>query len=164
MSSEEKEYYDFDPNMKRIMMKVYNNYLKMVQRSLGDGVTYSDVLNQYGKYVFKDKFVGVFPSDKIPKLDEKKPYAIVNLDNSKLPGSHWIGLAYNRLNKKVMVYDSFGRYTKDILPSIKILYKKKTEDTEHDAEERLKEDNCGQRVLAWLLLFENYGPLSAKSI
>lgn len=134
-----------------------------VEPKIGTGITYLEDLNKLGNEYFGSKFTGVFPADQIPKLSARKPYAIINLDKSGQPGSHWIALAYSKRRisgARIMVYDSFGRPTKTILPSLK----GKFIDTEYDAEQGLKEENCGARSLAWLLLFDLFGPKVAIKI
>ena len=85
---------------------IYNQVLKLVEHQLSNKTTYQRDLLKFGKRVFGDKFVGVFASDRIPKLKEGQ-YAILNLDKSDEPGSHWIAVAMK--NNKTHVYDSFGR-------------------------------------------------------
>lgn len=144
--------------------KYYNEILKIMHSRLGNDSTYSDELLRTGLMYLGRKFKGVFPSDKIPRLTSLQPYAIINLDNSKQPGSHWVGVAYDSQSDNVIVYDSFGRHTRKILPSISGVYGGKVVDTESDQEQRLKEDNCGQRALAWLILFDKLGPDTALKI
>ena len=67
-------------------------------------------------------------------------YAIVNLDKHDMPGSHWVAMADS------MVYDSFGR---DVGLG---------ETTERDVEQGRREDNCGQRCVAFLCVYHAYGP------
>ena len=53
---------------------------KKVYPLIGDKTTYLSELLRIGKKLFGVKFKGVFPSDKIPKLNDLSPYAILNLD------------------------------------------------------------------------------------
>lgn len=85
---------------------------------------------------------------------------IVNLEPRGQRGEHWVALADN------LVYDSFGR-TKVLelrehklgpVPSSDLTY------TEDDAEQTKREDNCGQRCIAWLMTYEKYGPVGAREI
>ena len=104
-----------------------------------------------------NKFKGVYPSDKIPKLNKLQPYAILNLDNSSKPGSHWIAVAYDDNNNNIVVYDSFGRNSQKIIPNLYNAYGGRVIDADYDSEQRIKEDNCGQRSLAWLVIADNDG-------
>ena len=62
----------------------------------------------YNDTILKQIFIGVFASDKIPKL-EKIPSAItVNLDVSENPGTHWMALYFPN-EGKCEYFDSFGR-------------------------------------------------------
>lgn len=144
--------------------KLYNDILKYMENVLGNSTTYSDVLQKAGISLLGHKFMGVFPSDKIPNLNQIKPYAIVNLDKSGLPGTHWVALAYNDNDGSVMVYDSYGRKTSKILPYIMNMYGGRIVQTDNDPEQRLKENNCGQRALTWLKLYDLKGPELAIQI
>ena len=118
--------------------------------------TNSNELMNFGKQIFGKRFVGVYSSDDIPNLN-KGQSAIINIDDSSEPGSHWIAII-NHPDVGVVIYDSFGRFTRVIIPSIIQRYPNTT-DTEHDAEQDLGghiETNCGQRSMAFLkLAYEN---------
>lgn len=140
----------------RLIEKEYNLILDSIVKTLGNEITYNTDLHKNGLELFGNKFKGVYSSDKIPKLSKLQPYAIINLDKSSQPGSHWIAVAYSNKNDGIVVYDSFGRKSKKIIPSIYNVFNKVI-DTDYDAEQQLKEDNCGQRALAWLVIFDKYG-------
>ena len=55
----------------------------------------------------KQVFRGVFPCDKIPSIAESTYAVIVNTDNSKKKGSHWILLYVS--DQTCIFIDSFGR-------------------------------------------------------
>ena len=150
-------------NEEKEIMKEYNLILKDFEKKLGNNSTFNTDLDKIARKHLGNKFHGVYSSDKIPKLNELKPYAIINLDNSKQPGSHWVGLAFDRKmngGKDLVVYDSFGRKTKKILPDA---YKKfngsghTIKDTDYDAEQKKSEKNCGQRSLAFLVYYNKHG-------
>ena len=149
--------------LKRIAEKNYNEMLNLIEKTMGNQITFTNDLEKFGKYVLGNKFQGVFPSDQTKKLTILKPYSIINLDKSTQPGSHWIALAYDPTEDSVTVYDSFGRKSKKIIPNIYSLYSGVI-DTEYDAEQRIREDNCGQRCLAWLMVYEGLGKEAAKLI
>ncbi len=140
---------------------LYNKALKYIERFVGDDVTTSTDLHTFGKRFFGNSFKGVYASDKIPFLSGISKYMIVNLDQSYLIGSHWVAVA--KKNNKLYVYDSFGRKTKKILPA---LFKKhlKVLDSEYDAEQKVHEQNCGARSLAWLFIFKEFGSTMAMKI
>ena len=129
----------------------YNKVLKTI---INKGLLRNDnagdqELTIVGKQFFGDDYIGTFPSDKIPK---KNGYMIVNLDNSSQGGSHWIAL-YQKNGKKY-VYDSFGRKTKKILPSLKggSIF-----DAEYDPEQGIREGNCGARSMSFLYVLDKLG-------
>ena len=119
------------------VMKIYNAVLKdIIYPILGKKTTWGDDLTRMGHKLFGKTYAGTFSSDKIPDLgfikkgifkipitvnnikSNSKLYTCINLDNSNQPGSHWVALAYDVFTSKIMIYDSFGRDTKKILPSL----------------------------------------------
>ena len=117
-------------------------------------------LMQFGKQLLGEKFADVYSSDQRPALSKNKPYAILNTKPMSSGGEHWIGLARIPTTGKVMHYDSFGRSHRQLFPD-------RWEDavnTELDAEQDDRKTECGQRSLAWLLLFDKLGPSAAKII
>ena len=96
--------------------KEYKNIQKnYIVPLLGNSTTYLTDLTAIGKKIFGSKYKETFPSDKIPKLTDESPYAILNLDKSTEPGSHWIAICKNPKNNTTLVYDSFGRKGSTIL-------------------------------------------------
>lgn len=134
--------------------KIYNQVLKLVEAKLSNTTTYQRDLLNFGKRVFGDKFVGVHASNEIPKLKEGD-YAILNLDKSSEPGSHWIAVAMK--NNNTHVYDSFGRDSKKIIPSVFKSGNGKILDADDDAEQEDSELNCGARSISFLLVFHIWG-------
>ena len=139
--------------------QIYNHFVKIVESLVGNGETHSANLEKVGKEMFDKKFAGVFAADTIPKSTNFK-YCIANLDNSDQPGSHWVAMARLPGPKRYLVYDSFGRSTSEILPDLQV----PNEQTEQDAEQKREEDNCGARCLAWLTMFDMFGPDVARQI
>ena len=141
---------------------LYKKILKDVEGLTGDKTTYLQQLNGVGKKILGVKFKGVFPSDKIPKLHDLTPYCILNLDKSTEPGSHWVALAKH--GKDSILYDSFGRDNKQIIPALRYSGNGSIIDTDRDAEQKIKETNCGARCLAWLKFFDEYGAKNSMLI
>lgn len=139
------------------IIEEYNKILKDFENILGNDTTFNTDLQRIAIKKLGSKFSGVYPSDKIPRLNELKSYAIINLDNSSQPGSHWVAVAYDKNTDKLVFYDSFGRSSKKILPSLHAKFGGSILDTEDDAEQKMKEDNCGQRSLAFLSYFDKNG-------
>ena len=78
-----------------------------------------------------------------------KQCCIVNLDIRESSGSHWIAIA--QAGEDLLVYDSFGRCVVDG----DVIH------TENDPEQNMMETNCGQRCLAWLCIFQQFGGKAA---
>jgi len=123
-------------------MDVYNSYLKIIEDELQNSSTTTDAeLKRYCTGAFGRKFRGVYPLDKIPELKNKQSL-IFNLDRADQSGSHWMALYW--CNDTNYVYDSFGRSSKKLNVPLK------SSDDDDDAEQKMKESNCGQRSISWL--------------
>lgn len=132
----------------------YHIFLKKIENKYGNKETNTDELNMIGNKMFNTKFKGVFASDNIPKMKNNR-YAIINLDDSSERGSHWVSLI--KENNKSLVYDSFGRKTYKILPNLIQSGNGVILETENDSEQSKLEENCGQRCLAALKVYDKYG-------
>ena len=148
-------------NVKKTIEKVYHNNLKIVQDQYtkNNKVTYLDQLDKIGRKLFGTKFYGVYPSDKIPKLNMVKRYCILNLDKSTESGSHWVALALLK-DGKTIFYDSFGRCHTKIIPSLNLSGNGRIINSEKDKEQKIREQNCGQRCLAFLMTLDKYDSLA----
>lgn len=131
----------------------YRRWLKFAERLLGSKVTNGAELKNVCRELFGEKFKGVFPSDRIPKL-ERGTCAIANVDRSGEPGSHWVAVT------PTLFYDSFGRRHKELVSHAKL----KQHDTELDREQEFAEENCGARCVAFLIVSMVYGDSIAKHI
>jgi hypothetical protein len=141
----------------------YNYYLnKKVYPLIGDKTTYLTELLGASKKLFGVKFKGVYPCDKIPKLNDLAPYCILNLDSSKEKGSHWIALA--KSNNETLVYDSFGRDYKKIIPNLNYSGNGRIKNTDKDAEQKILATDCGARCIAFLMVFDKHGKDTAMLI
>ena len=143
-------------------LKLYNEILSRVEKLVGNKTTYLQDLENQGKKLLAVKFSGVYPADKIPCLNSIKKYAILNLDKSTEPGSHWVAIAKH--NNTTLLYDSFGRDHKKIIPALAKSGNGKIINTDRDAEQDILETNCGARCLAWLILMDYSGAKIAKLI
>ena len=141
--------------------KRYDQLFKKMVGLLGNKVTYNTDLDRVGKQVFKDKYAGTFASDQLPQLTDRVPYCILNVDKSHEGGSHWIGVCKVPRSGDVMIYDSFGRKSSELIPHVKSAGGQIV-DTDYDAEQRDEETNCGARCMAWIALFDEMGPDAAK--
>jgi hypothetical protein len=145
--------------------KIYNNYLlNEVYPLIGNKTTYLGKLEGASKTKLKVKFKGVFPSDKIPKLNDLTPYCILNLDKSTESGSHWIALAKLENSNDCVIYDSFGRDYKEIIPNLNLSGNGRIINSDLDQEQEISETDCGARCLSFLLVFDRHGSEMAKLI
>lgn len=145
--------------------QLYKDTLKNIIYPLtGNKSTYMNDLDRVGRKLLGVKFKGVFPSDKIPKLNDLKPYCVLNLDKSTQPGSHWVALSKINGKNSCILYDSFGRSNKKIMPNLVNSKNGKILDSDRDAEQKISESDCGARSLAFLVVLDKYGVDVAKLI
>lgn len=170
--------------MEKKSLLIYNNVLKnIIYPVLGKKTTWGRDLTKMGHKLFQRNYVGTFPSDKIPDIGKNndgsdvtdstvkknsKLYCILNLDNSSQPGSHWIAIGYDipkdAAEGKILVYDSFGRNTEDIIPSLVQKFGNKLEIVDQDSEQDVNMDDCGPRCLSFLYVLDRIGSKYAKLI
>ena len=98
------------------------------------------------------------------KLTDLEPYCILNLDNSKQKGSHWVWVCKDTNRGDTVIYDSFGRANKKIIPPLKTSGNGKIHDTDRDVEQEIWELDCGQRSMAFLCLCDGWGVELAKQL
>lgn len=138
--------------------KYYNDCLKDIYNMIGNKTTYDSQLSKCAKKLFGHKFKGVYASDMIPRLNDLSKYCILNLDKSNMPGSHWVALAKIEDKDEAIIYDSFGRNYKKIIPSIKFSGNGKIRNADmNDTEQKIKQTDCGARCLAFLKVCEDLG-------
>ena len=140
----------------------FNLYTKNIIKAVGDQALYTNQVDELGKKYFKNRFHGTYSSDKLPTLTAKQPYAIINVDSSKQPGSHWMAIAYCPIRLQTLVFDSFGRKTSILTPSI--FKKYQTVDTDYDKNQLIRENSCGQKSVTFLRIFDKFGWDTAKLI
>ena len=143
---------------------LYDKYLKKSNKLVGTKTTYLTQLDKVGRKLFGTKFRGVYPSDRIPKLTDSTPYAILNLDKESGIGTHWISVCKIPGKNETMIYDSFGRHHKKIISTLNLSGNGKIINTKLDAEQRLFATDCGSRSICWIMLFDKHGPDVAKLI
>lgn len=159
---------------------IYNKVLDdIIYPILGKKTTWGKDLTKMGHKLFGMNYAGTFPADMIPNIGKNKDgsditdnnikkdsplYVILNLDRSSLPGSHWISAGYEIATKKIWVYDSFGRNTKAIIPTLVQKFGNKLRMADDDAEQMMHEDDCGSRCLAFLYVLDRMGSKFAKLI
>ena len=141
--------------------KIYNLALDHIESVVGNKALFDDTLKTLGRDLLGKKFAGVYPVDLI-KFPPGKKYMIFNTDISTMSGEHWMALVKEK--NMYYVYDSFGRSTQEIAP---ILFKqamKRIVDADQDAEQGIEEENCGQRSLSFLFVWDQFGKKLAMKI
>lgn len=147
-----------DNPLKRYKMtanQLYEYVLKHVEKQIGSKVTSGFQLDELCKKSFGKQWAGVFPADKIPELNSTQCKAIYNADKSGEPGTHWMALFYDENTGNTYSYDSYGRKlnTDKVYKNVKKSQRiKLKESQEYDAEQSVKEENCGARCCSWLAL------------
>lgn len=95
------------------METLHATQVKKLRKELGVRALDSNTLHAKGKELFKDKFLGVLSQDS--PFPTKDGYTIMNNDYVGGAGIHWVAVI--KKGKHIYVYDSFGRYSKNILPT-----------------------------------------------
>ena len=127
---------------KKQVQHLYEFVLNEVQKDLGSGITSDEQLNKYCNFL--PNFKGAHAFDKIPKLKNLES-CIANLDKSNKSGSHWVALF--KYKNKTYVFDSFDR---KISHFIRV-------DIDKAVMQKPKEEDCGQRSVAFLALVASIG-------
>lgn len=91
-------------------------------------------------------FIGVFSRDRLPNRSKRTESAIINLDITSGPGTHWV--AYKKIGNKVLYYDSFGNLPPPVelqnyLIGCEIKYN-------YDRHQNFNTTNCGHLCLKFL--------------
>lgn len=135
--------------------KIYNKLIGIVEQSIGHDKTTTDrELDLCARLFFSPKeFLGVFPSDRVPHIKHGQ-FCIANVDKAHQPGSHWVAITHD------LFYDSFGRSHNTLMKHSNL----QQTNTEDDAEQTIPESNCGQRCIAFLLLYKYWGRQYAQEI
>lgn len=116
--------------------------MKLPKRAL-----YDYELEKYAKKLGIHSFRGIFMRDTLPRQPNTNESAIVNLDISDNPGTHWV--AYLKNGNNVQYFDSFGdlKPPKELVsyfgPYVKIMYNSESYQT-------FNQWNCGHLCLSFL--------------
>ena len=64
-----------------------------------------------------DNFIGVFPSDKIPKIPRRRPVSLIcNTDPSSKSGKHWVAFYFpNDDSAPIEFFDSYAVSLNDFI-------------------------------------------------
>ena len=96
--------------------------------------------------------------------NDRKPYSILNTDDSQSSGTHWVGVYQD--GRYMLVYDSFARSRRLMQPFVQMMKKQGFEVVfvnrgKDQSEQQL---NCGLRSLLWLIFVDKYGIAQCLSI
>ena len=127
---------------KKQVQHLYEYALLEVQKDMGTGITSDEQLNDYCRFL--QDFRGSHAWDKIPKLKNMQS-CIANLDTSKQSGSHWVALFKYKDN--IYMFDSFDRKISNFIRV----------DIDKPVMQKPKEEDCGQRCIAFLALVASIG-------
>lgn len=100
-------------------------------------------------------FVGVFPVDKIPFLQNGQS-CIFNNKTLRNGGEHWLSLIKNGDNE--FLYDSFGRKKDEYIELHFLDRLKDVIESNYNQEQEYFETDCGPRCIAFLKLCYKYSP------
>jgi len=143
--------------MKPELHSLNKKILTLFRKKYGRGAQPDSTLREMGKEYIGSRFKGVYPWDTMPKLPNNS-YAVINTDDHNGGGVHWVGV-YSA-NNKYYLFDSFGRQPDNILhPFVQkqegmgkqIINLNKTVDQAN------KQEDCGLRSIAMLILAKKYG-------
>ena len=133
------------------ILKEYKTNLMNIIDLLGTKATSNIELNNLGKYLFNKRFIGVYPSNKIPILKNNE-MCIINTDDKN--GVHWCCLY--KYNNNIYFYDSFARSYKTLSPFWKNKKWISTNINGRDQSINTSDEMCGQISMAYLTVFDKY--------
>lgn len=103
------------------------------------------------------KYIGTFPINNIPVLQEINTCMIVNNKPISHGGEHWMGI-YKGL-KDVYIYDSFGRDKDEYINGGHLTNQiKRWRDTDDKPEQFIWQQNCGARTISWISTCHKFTP------
>jgi len=139
-------------------LHIFNKQLlKLFRQKYGRGAQTDLSLKTMGKKYIGSSFKGVYPWDTMPAL-KNNSYAIINTDDHTKGGVHWVGVYYS--NNNYYLFDSFGRNPKSILdPFVEKQQKlgKGIVNLNKSGDQANKQQDCGLRCIAMLILAKKYG-------
>jgi len=131
--------------------------LKKLRSVYGIKALDNSQLELIGKELIGQGFCGVFAYDQYPISAPNCSYAILNTDNSRQSGTHWL-MVY-KTGKTLYIFDSFGRFSKNVLkkfvkshtPEYKII------DINRTCDQGNEQQDCGLRSITTGILIKRYG-------
>ena len=134
------------------ILKEYEEILMKIEDMIGTKSTNNIELEKIGENLYGERFIGVFSADEFPKYVKENQMFIINTEPKNKPGIHWVSCY--KLNKKFYMYDSFDRPIKDLSKFWK--HKNNIVNANKDRDQSFLEYTCGQRSIAWLIMFNKY--------
>jgi hypothetical protein len=125
----------------------------------GHGETDNVQLDEVGKDLFGEEWRGVYAADDLPPEEGYSHCWIVNVDDRKDGGSHWLGCYSQTPRSTPLVFDSFARDLHKLMG--KDFFGKPTES---DIDQKIEETDCGQRSLAFLMVCHKHGEQAGKYV
>ena len=137
---------------------LFKSILPILESDLGDGITNARQLDSLGRALFKSEWRGVHAADDIKEAIGDRPagrgYFIANTDVSTGQGIHWMGIYCDEsADRAPLIFDSFGRKTAKALPELRGVGR----DTDHDKNQRVAQQDCGSRSMAFLVIAKYWG-------
>lgn len=128
------------------------------EEQVGIGMTGEDTLRRAGREFFRKSFINVLASNEIPQRRYQKGigYYIINNKPRGNTGEHWLGLIMTS-DGSVIVWDSFGRDIKTLMPDLWGRYHKWIVIPDKDKEQKITQEDCGARCLAFLAIYDILG-------
>ena len=117
------------------------------------------------EYIMQDNIMknlcgGVYAEDLLPPHNNDKKIFIINSDNSKMPGKHWIAIYLN--DKYSIFFCSFGKSPLSYSKNIQLFLKKQGKPVLYN-KRRLQDNDsntCGYYVLLFSILMSRNIPLN----
>lgn len=144
--------------MKEELKNKQNEILKKLRSVYGIKAMDNFQLTDIGRLLIGNKFCGVYAYDQYPIHKQDCTYSIINTDNSRQSGTHWIGV-YKK-DKTLYIFDSFGRFSKNVLKKFVKTHVNegyKIVDINRTSDQGNNQEDCGLRCITTLLLIKKYG-------
>lgn len=144
--------------MKPELKEKQNKILKELRSVYGIKALDNFQLTDIGKQLIGRKFCGVYAYDQYPIHKQDCTYAIINTDNSRQSGTHW--LTVYKKDKTLYIFDSFGRFSKNVLKKFVKTHVDdgyKIVDINRTSDQGNNQEDCGLRSITTALLIQKYG-------
>jgi len=132
--------------------------VKYFEDILGNGMTNEIDLGRECRYFFRGDFIKVLASNELPDRKRFKSigYYIINNKPRGSAGEHWLSMIITP-DGHVVVWDSFGRDIKTLMPDLWGKYGKWIVVPDRDKEQKITQEDCGARCCAFLAIYDILG-------